>query len=34
MDAISAATHSDPYFYYTRLRARGGLTYDLSLIHI
>ncbi|WP_207239088.1 cytochrome P450 [Pseudomonas sp. GW456-L15] len=31
MDAISAATHSDPYFYYTRLRARGGLTYDCAL---
>lgn len=32
MDPISAATHFDPYdFYYARLRARGGLTYDSAL---
>ncbi|WP_025128081.1 cytochrome P450 [Pseudomonas sp. PH1b] len=32
MDPISAATHFDPYdFYYARLRARGGLTYDSRL---
>lgn len=32
MDPISAATHFAPYdFYYARLRARGGLTYDSAL---
>ncbi|NBF09155.1 cytochrome P450 [Pseudomonas sp. Fl4BN1] len=32
MDPISAATHFDPYdFYYARLRARGGLTYESRL---
>lgn len=32
MDAIRAATHFSPYdFYYARLRARGGLTYDSAL---
>lgn len=32
MDPISAVTHFDPYdFYYARLRARGGLTYDSAL---
>lgn len=32
MDPISAATHFNPYdFYYARLRARGGLTYDSAL---
>ncbi|WP_027613226.1 cytochrome P450 [Pseudomonas sp. URIL14HWK12:I6] len=31
MDPIIAATHADPYPYYAKLRAEGGLTFDHGL---
>ncbi|MGE8066255.1 cytochrome P450 [Pseudomonas sp. NPDC089569] len=31
MDPIIAATHADPYPFYARLRAEGGLTFDHGL---
>ncbi|MCM8742842.1 cytochrome P450 [Pseudomonas koreensis] len=31
MDPIIAATHADPYPYYAKLRAEGGLTFDHEL---